>query len=160
MKSGMMGREMAKEQWKGIGSMKIIQQEIQEDRDLIRQKVVEHNRKNLPELQDRPYGNISFIARDDEDGVIGGITCTYYWQHLHIDFLWVDPAQRGSGIASRLVGKAERYARELECRLMTVDTFSFQAPDFYRKQGFREFGRIEDHPAGHSQHYFEKRLTE
>lgn len=140
--------------------MKIIQQDIQKDREFIRQKVVEHNRRNLPELQKSPYGSTSFIARDDDGEIIGGITGTYFWQHLHIDFLWVDPAQRGSGIAATLMAKMEQYARDSECRLMIVDTLSFQAPVFYRKQGFREFGVIEDHPAGHSHHYFEKRLAD
>lgn len=140
--------------------MKITQQEIQEDRDFIRQKVVEHNRKSLPEQQEKPYGNTSFIARNDNGEIIGGITGTYFWEHMHIDFLWVDPAGQGSGIAAKLMAEMEQYARGLKCRLMTVDTFSFQAPGFYRKQGFREFGVIEDHPEGHSQHYFEKRLTE
>lgn len=140
--------------------MEIKRQEVQEDRDFIRQKVVEHNRSSLPEQEENPYGNTSFMARDEEGEIIGGITGTYFWQHMHIDFLWVDPAQQGSGIAAKLMARMEQYARELECRLMTVDTFSFQAPGFYRKQGFREFGVLADHPAGHSQHYFEKRLTE
>ena len=140
--------------------MKITQQEVQNDRDFIRQKVVEHNRNSLPEQQGNAYGNTSFIARDYEDEIIGGITGTYFWQHMHIDFLWVDPTHQGSGIAAELMAKMEQFARELKCRLMTVDTFSFQAPGFYRKQGFCEFGTLEDHPAGHSRHYFEKRLVE
>lgn len=140
--------------------MKIIQQDIEKDSEFIRQKVVGHNRRNLPELQESPHGNTSFIVKDDEGKIIGGITGTYFWQHLHIDFLWIDPAERGSGIAATLMAKMEQYARDSGCRLMIVDTLSFQAPEFYRKQGFREFGVIEDHPAGHSHHYFEKRLVD
>ena len=140
--------------------MEITHQEVQEDRDFIRQKVVEHNKRSLPEQQRSPYGKTSFMARDEAGEIIGGITGTYFWQHMHIDFLWVDPSQQGSGIAAQLMASMEQYARELKCRLMTVDTFSFQAPGFYRKQGFREFGVLEDQPAGHSQHYFEKRLAE
>ena len=140
--------------------MEIMQQDVQKDRDFIRQKVVEHNRKSLPEQWEKAYGNTEFIARNDDGEIIGGITGTYFWQHMHIDFLWVDPAQQGKGIAAQLMGRMEQYARDLKCRQITLDTFSFQAPGFYRKQGFREFGRLEDHPAGHSQHYFEKRLSE
>jgi hypothetical protein len=38
-----------------------------------------------------------------------------------------------------------------------VDTFSFQAPEFYRKLGFREFGRI-DYPPEHQRIFFQKQL--
>lgn len=141
-------------------TLKIIQQENQEDRDFIRSKVIEHNRESLPGEAKKEFGQISFIARDEEGNIIGGITGTYFWQNMHIDFLWVDTAARGQRIAEQLMQRMEEYAREKKCRLMIVDTFSFQAPGFYAKQGFLEFGVVEDHPAGHSQHYFEKRLID
>jgi len=74
--------------------------------------------------------------------------------------LWVDEAERSRRIGEQLMQQMEEYARSIHCRLMVVETFSFQAPGFYKKLGFREFGVIEDHPAGHSFHYFEKWLKE
>lgn len=139
--------------------MRITQQENQQDREFIRNKVIEHNRESLPEEIKKEYGQISFMARDEEEKIIGGITGTYFWQNMHIDFLWVDPDVRGQRIAEQLMRQMEEFAKLKKCRLMTVDTFSFQAPGFYVKQGFREFGAVADHPAGHSQHYFEKRLS-
>lgn len=139
--------------------MKIIQQEVQEDREFIRRKVIEHNAMSLPDSVMHPMDPVSFIAKNEEGEIIGGITATGFWQHLHIDFLWVDPAVRGQRVAEQLMQQLEGYARRQSYRLMAVDTFSFQAPAFYLKQGFTEFGVIKDHPAGHSQHYFEKRLT-
>lgn len=140
--------------------MKIIQQEIQEDRDFIRQKVIEHNAASLPESVKHPMDLVSFMAKDEKGEIIGGITATGFWQHLHIDFLWVDPAARGQRIAEQLMQQLEGYARRKNYRLMVVDTFSFQAPGFYIKQGFQEFGAVKNHPKGQSQHYFEKRLTD
>ena len=138
--------------------MKITKQEVQEDRDFIRMKVIEHNAASLPNEKNSPKEQVSFIARNDNGDIIGGVTGTAFWQHMHVDFLWVDPAERGQGIAEQLMQQLETHARSLACRLMIVETFSFQAPNFYKKQGFNEFGVIEDHPAGHSFHYFEKRL--
>lgn len=140
--------------------MKIVQQEVQQDRDFIRQKVIEHNMASLagnPKSQNEQTG---FIARNDEGEIIGGITGTAYWGNMHIDFLWVDPESRGQRIAEQLMQQMEQHSRNANYRLMMVDTFSFQAPEFYKKQGFREFGVLKDHPAGHSQHYFEKRLID
>ncbi len=54
--------------------------------------------------------------------------------------------------------KLEDIAKEKGCRLILLDSFSFQAPEFYKKHGYREYGVVEDHPKGHSQHFLEKRL--
>ncbi|MDN7228842.1 GNAT family N-acetyltransferase [Planococcus sp. N064] len=138
--------------------MNIIKQEVQEDREFIRNKVIQHNTASLPEEQKSPKEGISFIARDENGDIIGGITGTAYWGHMHIDFLWVDPKARGQRIAEQLMQQMEEYSRNQNYSLLVVETFSFQAPGFYKKQGFREFGLLEDHPKGHTKHFFEKRL--
>ena len=39
-----------------------------------------------------------------------------------------------------------------------LDTFAFQAKDFYEKLGFSVFGEIDDHPRGSRRHFLMKRL--
>jgi hypothetical protein len=41
-----------------------------------------------------------------------------------------------------------------------LDTFDFQAPDFYRGHGFTEFGKLSDYPPGHQRYFFQKRLDQ
>jgi hypothetical protein len=53
---------------------------------------------------------------------------------------------------------AEDLANEKRCLGIWLDTFDFQAPEFYKKLGFSQFGEIVDYPPGHSRHYFQKRL--
>ena len=43
--------------------------------------------------------------------------------------------------------------------ILHLNTYSFQAPGFYEKLGFRRFGGMEGSPAGASRHFFAKRLT-
>jgi ribosomal protein S18 acetylase RimI-like enzyme len=52
----------------------------------------------------------------------------------------------------------EAEARSLGCRGAYLDTFSFQAPKFYEKLGYREFGRIADFPAGFDRIWLMKRF--
>ncbi|MGH8409424.1 MAG: GNAT family N-acetyltransferase, partial [Pseudomonas sp.] len=47
---------------------------------------------------------------------------------------------------------------EKGCAGIWLDTFSFQAPGFYRKLGFSEFGHIAEYPPGHTRHFFQKHL--
>ena len=45
---------------------------------------------------------------------------------------------------------AEDEARDEGCRYVHLDSHSFQAPDFYKKLGYEEFGRLQDSPLGTS----------
>jgi hypothetical protein len=52
----------------------------------------------------------------------------------------------------------EGEARERGLRGAYLDTFSFQAPKFYAKLGYREFGRISDFPLGFDRIWLMKRF--
>lgn len=140
--------------------MQIIQQWNQDDSDYIRKKVIEHNLAKLPDKLKHPIKNISFMLRNEEGEIVGGITGIIFWYHLHIDFLWVDEALRGEGYGKKLLDHMETIARENNCRLIQLDTFSFQAPDFYQKYGYQIVGIIKEHPTkDFQQYYLEKRLV-
>ena len=134
--------------------MKITQQWSQEDSDYIRKKVIEHNLSKLPDEVKHPVKNISYVLRDEENRILGGITGTIFWYHLHIDFLWVDESLRGGGYGKELLAKIEDFARENNCKLIQLDTFSFQAPNFYQKLGYEVVGVIKEHPTIENQQYY------
>lgn len=138
--------------------MKISHEWNRQDSEFIRQKVIEHNMKNLPDEAKSPVEQLSFVLKDDDRTILGGITASTFWRHLHVDFLWVDERLRGQGQGKVLLEKVEQAAKEKGCRLITLDTFSFQAPDFYKRNGYEVFGMLEDHPKGFSQYFLQKRL--
>ncbi|SEA25743.1 Acetyltransferase (GNAT) family protein [Thalassobacillus cyri] len=140
--------------------MKIVEKCSKEDYDLVKKKVIEHNMEQLPDHIKTPNETIGFLLKDEEGIVKGGITGNMFWHHMHIEFLWVDKSLRGKGYGRELLRKLEEFAVESECRLIYLDTFSFQAPDFYQNNGFQVFGVIEDHPKGFNQYFLQKRLTE
>jgi hypothetical protein len=53
----------------------------------------------------------------------------------------------------------ERIAREKSCDFIMLNTFSFQAPGFYKKHGYQLMTTIENAPTGHRHYYFKKDLT-
>ena len=57
-----------------------------------------------------------------------------------------------------MIEAAEREGRARGCRLATLETHSFQAPEFYRKLGWEVFGVLDDYPAGHRKYYLKKSL--
>ena len=98
------------------------------------------------------------FARDAAGKVQGGVRGQTYWSWCSIDVLAVAEPYRRQGIGSRLLARAEAIARERGCVGIRLDTVSFQAPAFYRRHGYVEFGRIDDYPPGHTRLWFMKRL--
>lgn len=98
------------------------------------------------------------VARGDDGTAQGGLKGRTYYSWLFIDWLWVAPTRREEKLGTRLLQQAEQTARERGCVGVYVDTFSFQAPHFYERQGYHEFGRIEGLPPGHACIWLRKSL--
>jgi GNAT superfamily N-acetyltransferase len=90
------------------------------------------------------------------DGQIyGGIVGEICWNWLEIHYLFVDKELRKLGYGKKLLSEAEKIAKEKKCDFIKLDTLSFQALDFYIKQGFKVFGAIQN--AGSHTHYYLKK---
>lgn len=110
----------------------------------------------------RPGGNYrdyGFLLRDEAGSIVGGLTGYVLYDWMFIQFVSVAAELRGQGLGQMLMQRAEDWAREQGLGGMWLDTFAFQAPDFYRGLGFVEFGTIEHHPAGSRRIFFQKRLV-
>jgi ribosomal protein S18 acetylase RimI-like enzyme len=93
-----------------------------------------------------------------DDTVVGGLTGSTYFNWFSIDLLWVKEEHRGQGHGQRLLALAEQEARQRGAKGAYLDTFSFQAPDLYRRNGYEVFGILQDFPEGHQRYYFRKQL--
>jgi hypothetical protein len=56
------------------------------------------------------------------------------------------------------MGLIERQAQTRGCGASWLDTFSFQALDFYEALGYQRFGELADFPPGSSRYYLWKQL--
>lgn len=101
---------------------------------------------------------ICFAVQGTEQEVVGGIVAAIYWDWLYIDLMWLREDLRGQGYGSRLLAMAEEEARRRGAKHAFLDTFSFQAPEFYKKHGYHVFGELPNFPQGHTRYYFMKDL--
>ena len=105
------------------------------------------------------YSRLVLSARDGSRSVVGGLVCELFWNAMYIEMLWIADSARGRGHGRRLMRQAERRARQHGSQLIYLSTYSFQAPEFYEKLGYRRFGEVENHPPGASRIFYVKRLS-
>lgn len=101
------------------------------------------------------------LALHDEKGqLLGAVLGWTLWSWFHIDSLWIEEAQRGRGLGAKLLREAEGLAQARGCEIADVDTFNFQALDFYLKQGYERFGELSGIGAGTmTRYHLKKRLV-
>ena len=125
----------------------IIQRIIDEDQaigDFIHEEFTRYGNQCNVTLN---YDGFCFAAYSNEGKITGVITGRAYYNEVHIEDLIVGEAYRGTGLGTRLVGAVEDAYRDKGYDMVTLTTFGFQAPGFYRKLGYRtEFIRESRNP--------------
>lgn len=91
---------------------------------------------------------LACFARTDAGAIVGGLRARQWGAAVEVQQLWVDEPRRGSGIATRLMDLLEQAVGARGAAVIYLDTFSFQAPGFYRRCGFDTAARIDGFPDG------------
>ena len=138
--------------------MKIIEEYGNELHPFVKEKIIEFGERKLPSTIDTLSENfVGCYLYDDAEQIVGGITGHSYWNIMHVDFFWIDENLRGEGQGTELLNKMEKLARKEKCKVIHLETFSFQAPKFYEKNGYIQFGKIEDVPVENCDYFFFKK---
>ena len=74
---------------------------------------------------------------DDADELAAGMSGWTWGIAAGIGLTWVRPDSRGTGLGTRLLATFEDQARERGCTHVFVTSFTFQAPGFYERHGYR-----------------------
>lgn len=122
-------------------------------------KLVYYNLSKVPLKQNKEFISINKIIKNEKGEIIAGILSRMYcWNCLFVDTLFVDEIYRGQGLGEKLLKEVEKVAINKGCELIHLDTFDFQAKDFYLKYGYEIFGVLEDCPEGHCRYYLKKKV--
>jgi 8-oxo-dGTP pyrophosphatase MutT (NUDIX family)/GNAT superfamily N-acetyltransferase len=113
-----------------------------------------YNRGFLGETR---YSQFGLFVRNRDDEIMAGLAATTYAGWLFVAELWVHADLRRQGIGSHLLTSAERRAAAAGCHSAMLDTFSFQAPEFYPRFGYRAYATL-DYPPHHQRIFFRKQL--
>jgi len=130
------------------------------DKKYINDKLNDFNKSCVPFLQDDVIF-LDYVIKDG-DTVVAGINCLMYcWEiAAFVDILFVEESYRNQGLGSILLNKVEHEAKQQGATLIHLDTFDFQAKDFYLKHGYEIFGILDNCPPGHKKYYLKKGLKD
>lgn len=94
----------------------------------------------------------------DNDKLIGGAVGYIAWKWYFLDELWIEEVYRKNGIGTKLIKKIEKYAKENNSLGVRMETWSFQAREFYEKMGYEIYATFEDCPPGTIDYFLRKRF--
>jgi GNAT superfamily N-acetyltransferase len=106
------------------------------------------------------WSAVAVFVRDEHGRMLGGVTGEHWADAFEIGFLWLSEKLRGQGIGTRLMQMIEQRAIALGCTQIALDTFDFQARDFYLKLGYEVYGELDHFPKDHHKYFMRKRLKE
>ena len=138
--------------------LKVTDKIDQKSYDRVVELLVEYNLSKTKQFEKEINKPIEIIARNELNEIIGGLYGRSLWGTLEIKTFVVKTENRNEGIGRKLIQEAEKEAKNRNCRFISLDTFSFQAPEFYEKLGFIKIGTETDFPKGFEKYYYRKEI--
>ena len=107
----------------------------------------ELDRVNAAATRGTPAARELTVQIHDERGELAAGMSGWTWGvAAGIGMTWVREDARGARLGTRLLADFEAEARRRGCTHVFVTSFTFQAPGFYERHGYREIFRWDDVP--------------
>ena len=110
-----------------------------EEMEKLRSKLLDFNYNQIGEYEAKKY---LFAYYDEHDDIIAGLYAYYKLAMFYIDLLWVNESFRLQKIGTKLLRKAEQCATKNKALYIRVNTATFQALNFYLKNGYQLFAKL------------------
>lgn len=82
------------------------------------------------------YTSFAFVARENDE-IVGIITGYAYYREVHVGDLVVIESCCRKGLGSKLLKTVENFYENKGYTTISLSTYDFQAPEFYKKCGFQ-----------------------
>jgi len=101
---------------------------------------------------------LAILVRDADGQIEAGLHGWTWGRTGFVQTFWVREDLRRRGLGARLLAAAEREAERRGCIEMQLDTHDYQAPEFYRRQGYELIGELPGWPDESRRFFFRKVL--
>lgn len=111
----------------------------------------------LEKLEPQDY----YLRREEDGRLTALLHAQQVLENIHVKALVVDKEHQKKGLGANLLAELEEKAAEAGVTSITLSTKSYQARDFYIKQGYEIYASLTDVPQkGITKYHFIKRLNE
>jgi len=100
---------------------------------------------------------IKLIIKDQSGEFVGGLSAWTTLQNLIFDYIWIEKRFRRKGLGRILMLEMEKIARESGCIASQAYCFSFHAPGFFEKMGYKIFAISNGYPPPTTELYLIKK---
>ena len=109
----------------------------------------------------RDHRPLAILVCDRETGeVVGGLLGGTSFGLLRIDRFFLPESLRKQGLGTRIIKAAEEEGRRRGCGRALLTTLSFQAPGFYKLQGWEVLAELDGDPPAPTRFLMTKRLSQ
>lgn len=126
---------------------------IEENNKVLREGIIGFNEPFIGSKPDKFSVYVKY-----KENIVGGAIVYAHRKSVYVDILWVKDKHRGEGIGAKILKEVEKEAHKRGISESTLDTFSFQAEQFYLKQGYKHLGTIKNYIEGHDRIFMRKKL--
>jgi len=113
------------------------------DIDFLYNELREFNTKYFKILNESEF---CIFAKGENGEYIAGVYGKIIFSVININYLWVSESYRSQGLGKALIQRVELESKIYGVEKIFVETYTFQAVNFYLKLGFKEVGRYTDYP--------------
>ena len=82
------------------------------------------------------YQEFAFVLSDRHKTAFGVLSAYTSFEEIYVDDIWVDESVRGKGYGKQLLNTLENHFKGKGYQTISLMTFAFQAPEFYKKCGY------------------------
>ena len=99
-----------------------------------------------PDMLEKLEPRDDYLTREEEGRLIALLHAQQVLGNIHIKALVVDKEHQKKGLGASLLAELEEKAKKAGVSSITLSTKSYQAKDFYIKQGYEIYASLEDVP--------------
>ncbi len=121
-------------------TLNAIENPSREQIDLIVKPLKQYNVEKIGQYRREEF---AIFAHDKAGRLIGGMHGWLHFGWFHLENAWVDESMRHHGVGSQLLSACEQFAIAHGVHKARTNTGSFQAPGFYKKNGYEIFAELD-----------------